>query len=613
MADLTDTSPDRTLGVYELGELVGRGGMGEVYRAFDRRLERPVALKVLSPRLAEDESFRARLLRESRLAAGLDHPNVVPVYDAGEADGALYIAMRYVDGTDLRRLLLAEGPLSRERAVAIAGQIAAALDAAHARGLVHRDVKPSNVLIDTGEGREHCYLADFGLSQSVSQGPATDGELLGTVDYVAPEQIRGEAIDGRADIYAFGCVFYEMLTGERPFAGSSDIATIYAHLEEEPVPASERRPELPPSVDVVLGRAMAKDPAARHDTCAALVDDVREALGVAALTPPRRHGVVLVAVALVAVAVAAAAVAFALRPDAAPSRPGGSLVRIDSSSRQVSKRISTSVAPKHVAASPGQLWFSSGGSLWHLTSGSDRPEQVDTVGPIYDLAALGDTVFVAREGKSFFEGVVGSYSSDGFRGDGVGLKACSLAAGPSVGVWAADCQGVDRLESTPGRLRLRQNVPIPQPLPATSATTRWCLCDMATGAGALWVVGDPDDPRAWRIAPSGRIVAAIDLPVAPRSIAVAGGSAWITAALDDVVLQVDAATNRVVRRIAVGRGAAGIVGGDGAVWVASQLDGTVTRIDQATGEVTDRIHVGGRPTELAFGDGGVWAAVDERS
>ena len=271
------------------------------------------------------------------------------------------------------------------------------------------------------------------------------------------------------------------------------------------------------------------------------------------------------------------------------------------------------MAPTHVAASPGQLWFASGGSLWHLGSGSDRPEQVDTVGPIFDLAALGDTVFVAREGRSFVEGVVGSYTSDGFRGDGVPLKACSLAAGPSVGVWAADCQGLHRLESTPGRLQLRQAVPIPPPFPATSATTRWCLCDMATGAGSLWVVGDPDDPRVWRIAPSGRIVAAIDLPVAPSSIAVAGGSAWITAPLDDVVLQVDAATNRVVRRIAVGRGAAGIVGGDGAVWVAGQLDGTVTRIDPATGEVTDRIHVGGRPTELAFGNGGVWAAVDERS
>jgi len=288
-------------------------------------------------------------------------------------------------------------------------------------------------------------------------------------------------------------------------------------------------------------------------------------------------------------------------------------VRIDPSSRRVAQRLATSAAPTHVAASAGQLWFSAGDSLWRAGSGSETPVRVDAAGPIYDLAALGDVVFVAREGRSFFEGVVGSYSSDGFRGDGVPLKACSLAAGPSVGVWAADCRGVHRLEATPGRLQLHRYVSIPPAFPETSATTRWCLCDMATGAGALWVVGDPDDPRLWRIAPSGRIMAEIDLPVAPRSIAVAGGSVWITAPLDDVVLQVDAATNRIVRRVAVGRGAAGVVGGAGALWVASQLDGTVTRIDPVTGRVTDRIHIGGRPGELAFGDGGVWAAVDERS
>ena len=615
MADLTDTSPDRTLGVYELGELVGRGGMGEVYRAFDRRLERPVALKVLSPRLAEDESFRARLLRESRLAAGLDHPNVVPVYDAGEADGALYIAMRYVDGTDLRRLLLAEGPLSPERAVAIAGQIAAALDAAHARGLVHRDVKPSNVLIDTGEGREHCYLADFGLSQSVSQGPATDGELLGTVDYVAPEQIRGDAIDGRADIYAFGCLFYEMLTGERPFAGSSDIATIYAHLEEEPAPASERRPELPPAVDVVLATGDGEGPGrpARH-VCRAGRRRTRSSRGrrrsrrraPARARPrgrcPRRGGRRRRGGRVCASAGCRAESARRL------ARPHRLLLA------PVSERLSTSVAPTHVAASPGQLWFSSGGSLWHLGSGSDTPEQVDTVGPIYDLAALGDTVFVAREGRSFVEGVVGSYSSDGFRGDGVALKACSLAAGPSVGVWAADCQGVHRLESTPGACSCGRNVPIPQPFPATSATTRWCLCDMATGAGSLWVVGDPDDPRVLAdraVGPHRRC----DRP-SGRSEEHRGGR-WI--GLDHGRRSTTSCSRWTRPRIGSSggspsvAGAAGIVGGDGAVWVAGQLDGTVTRIDPATGEVTDRIHVGGRPTELAFGDGGVWAAVDERS
>ena len=171
MSDTQDTSAPIVAG-YTVERLIGRGGMGQVFQAFDPRLERPVALKVLSPELADDEAFRERLLRESRLAASLDHPNVVPVYDAGEADGTLFIAMRYVDGTDLRRLLGSEGALPAERAIAVTGQVAAALDAAHARGLVHRDVKPSNVLIDHADGREHCYLADFGLTQSVANRPA---------------------------------------------------------------------------------------------------------------------------------------------------------------------------------------------------------------------------------------------------------------------------------------------------------------------------------------------------------------------------------------------------------------------------------------------------------
>ena len=237
--------PGEELAGYRVEELAGRGGMGEVYLARDTRLDRPVALKLLNPALADDEGFRERLLRESRLAAGLDHPNVIPIYEAGEADGRLFIAMRYVEGTDLKALLRREGMLEPARAIAIAAQVADALDAAHRRGLVHRDVKPSNVLIDEQDGREHCYLADFGLTQSVSDRGPTDGRLMGTLDYVAPEQIRGDEVDGRADVYALGCLVFESLTGTLPFSGASDTALVYAHLEEEPPRATDRRPELP--------------------------------------------------------------------------------------------------------------------------------------------------------------------------------------------------------------------------------------------------------------------------------------------------------------------------------------------------------------------------------
>ena len=191
-------------------ELIGRGGMGEVYRALDVRLGRPVGLKVLAADVVEDERSRERLLRESRLAASLDHPNVVPIYESGEQDGRLFIAMRYVPGHDLKVVLQREGALPSERAVAIAEQLAAALDAAHRQGLVHRDVKPSNVLLDRQDGREHCYLADFGVTQSASERGPADGQFLGTVAYVSPEQIRGDPVSGQADQYGLTCPVLRM-------------------------------------------------------------------------------------------------------------------------------------------------------------------------------------------------------------------------------------------------------------------------------------------------------------------------------------------------------------------------------------------------------------------
>ena len=215
----SDPRPGSEIAGFRLEELLGRGGMGAVYRAEDVHLGRKVALKLLPPQLAENERARERFLRESRIAASLDHPNVIPIYDADEVDGQLYLAMRYVPGDDLRGLLAGEGPLAPERALRLVGQVAGALDAAHAHGLVHRDVKPGNVLV----ADEHCYLVDFGLTKQASSisGLTGTGELVGTVAYTAPEQIRGEGVDARADVYSLACVLYECLTGEQPFARSA--------------------------------------------------------------------------------------------------------------------------------------------------------------------------------------------------------------------------------------------------------------------------------------------------------------------------------------------------------------------------------------------------------
>ena len=244
---------------YRIEELLGRGGMGVVYRAYDLRLKRTVALKLMAPDLALDQRFRERFSREAELAMSLEHPNVVPIHDAGDVDGRLYLAMRCVEGTDLRALLHAEGVLDPPRALAICSQVANALDAAHASGLVHRDVKPSNVLLDANE---HVYLADFGLTRQFDEHGSPGGESRsgGTPAYLAPEQIEGGPLDGRADVYSLGCLLYECLTGEAPFVRGSRLAVAWAHLEEDPPSASERRPELQVAVDGVIRKAMAKDP-----------------------------------------------------------------------------------------------------------------------------------------------------------------------------------------------------------------------------------------------------------------------------------------------------------------------------------------------------------------
>ena len=206
-----------------------------MYRATDLSLERPVALKLIAPELAGDESFRERFLREPRLAASLDHPNVIPIYEAGEHEGQLYLAMRFVEGSDLRSVLGREGTLSPERALAVLAQVAGALDAAHRRALVHRDVKPGNVLLDE-DG--HVYLTDFGITKQLGGDSTDTGRMVGTLDYLAPEQIRGEPVDGRTDCYALGCVLYECLAGAPPFRRATEAETLWAHMQDEPALAA---------------------------------------------------------------------------------------------------------------------------------------------------------------------------------------------------------------------------------------------------------------------------------------------------------------------------------------------------------------------------------------
>lgn len=262
---------------YRVVGTLGRGGMGSVYEAEHAILGRKAALKTLLPELAGDDDFRGRFIAESQLVAALDHPSIIPIYDAGEQDGIVYIAMRFVDGGDLQGLV-GDAALEPARAVAILEQVAGALDAAHANGLVHRDVKPANVLIESTGGR--VYLTDFGLAKRAgTSGLTRAGFFVGTLDYAAPEQIRGEEVGPAADVYAFGCLVFATLTGRRPFDRESDVAVMHAQLYDAPPAVSDLRPGLSPELDAVMTVALAKEEADRFGTCREVIEAVRRALG----------------------------------------------------------------------------------------------------------------------------------------------------------------------------------------------------------------------------------------------------------------------------------------------------------------------------------------------
>jgi len=275
--------PGFRIGKYVLEQQIGRGGMAVVFRARDDQLGRMVALKIMAPSVASDAEFRQRFARESKAAAAVDDPHIIPVFEAGESAGVLFIAMRYVAGGDVRSLLTREGPLSVDRACAILVSVASALDAAHAAGLVHRDVKPGNMLIDVRAGRsDHVYLSDFGLTKATS-GAATltsTGLFMGTADYAAPEQIEGLRVDGRADQYALACAAVEMLTGQTPFPLDNVMAVLTAHMSRRPPLLSARRHGLPAELDAVLDRALAKSPSDRYRSCGDFTAAFQRAAGI---------------------------------------------------------------------------------------------------------------------------------------------------------------------------------------------------------------------------------------------------------------------------------------------------------------------------------------------
>ena len=600
----TDARVGTELLEYRLDELIGLGGMGVVYRASDPRLKRDVALKLLAPEYAADERFRERFLAETERAASLEHPNVIPIHDAGDVDGQLYLVMRLADGGDLKKRLALEQTLEPRRALEVCGHVAEALDAAHEKSLVHRDVKPSNVLLDH---RGHVYLADFGLSRRLSeQAPGFEAGLsLGTPAYVAPEQIEGKEIDGRADQYSLACLLHECLTGRPPFPRGSEAAVLFAHLEEPP-PA-------PPGLGGVMRRALDKDPANRYPTCTEFVADARAALGIEEARA--RRWPFAVAAAVLALAVAGL-LAYVLTRDVPSNVPTttGRLVRIDPETNHVAEIIPVGNKANAVAVAPTGVWVTTrgDGTVWRIDPTTNTVSlKTSANGNPTDLAVTDTRAFVVNGPQdaniTIVDGATGR--AENVIGPAGGFSQGSAAVGAGDGaVWLG---GADRRISRLNVVTAELDSRVLIAPPADEGSDAY-YSSVAVGNGDVWVVGDPLDRVLWRLdATTGKLEATLPLPFAPKDVAVGEGGVWVSSQLDDTVSRIDPATGSVAHTTPVGEGAAGVAVGLGSVWVANAIAGTISRVDPASAKVTETIDVDGNPVDVAVGNAAVWVATND--
>ena len=625
MTATTDERVGSTVAGYRIERVLGRGGMSVVYLAEDLRLGRRVALKLLAPDLAADDRFRERFLRESRIAASLDHSNVIPIYEAGEADGLLYIAMRYVEGTELRSVLAREGRLSPARALDIVGQAATALDLAHARGLVHRDVKPANILIGKSD---HAYLSDFGLTKQASteSGLTEAGQFVGTAEYIAPEQIEHGDVGAWSDVYSLACVLFECLTGEPPFRRDSLMALLWAHVHDPPPAASARNPRLPPAVDAVLARGMAKQPRARYATCGHLVAAARMALSLSASVPPptrlgrvARRPALALGVLAAAAAVVAGAIGLALvvRDDPAAAGPTtsldvDSLQRIDPRTGRLAATVPLGSTVSRVAVGGGSAWALDWDSRYRRVSvATNEAVGTGTTAGLASGIAVGfGSVWIAnREGSTATTGTITEVDPRTGRARRVIPVAVTqrVPSEPTFGDVVADPSSRSVWVASPFELALKRIRPSLGTLVATVRIGRTTPRSIAAGEGAVWAT---TAFGVVRVDPRRNAVAArVPLPFDPRDVAAGAGSVWIANGTANSVWVLDPDTNRIVDRIPVGREPMAIAVGGGAVWVANRRDGTVSRIDPERGAVTARIQVGGHPDDVAVDAAGVWVAV----
>ena len=631
-----DTRVGTELAGYQIEGVIGRGGMSVVYLAEHVRLGRKVALKVLAPELAGSERFHDRFLRESKLAASIDHPNIVPIYDADESEGVLYIAMRYVEGSDLKQAIRDQGRLEPLRTSTIVDQIASALDAAHARGLVHRDVKPANVLLTPDD---HVYVSDFGLTKrAVSVSGLTEtGQLIGTIDYVAPEQIKGDPVDHRADVYSLGCLLFESLTGHAPYPRDLEVGVLWAHVETPPPSLTQERPDLPPEVDDVVALAMAKDPAERTAVAGDVAAGFRSALGLEAPPvglptvrrpnpkpkKPRRRTVIAAVVA--GVALLGAVGIFLLiqgggAGDVVPSV--NSVVRIDSKTNAFGEAV-------RVGEDPTGISVGEDGDVWVINQGDSTVNRIDPetgeVTPAKSTHGI-PTGIAAGEGAVWITNGFGSPSGTPQvvtvdpTTESVELAFPSSSAKAIVAafdsIWLADADRDLVLRYDPEDFGAA-----PEEIPTDESETESVAPRfLAVGSGAaegIWVVNELGG-TVLRIDPERNEIADRISVDSPTAVAADDNGVWVTSEVHDQVQRFDPVDGTTLVTLEEGDGipdgpTAIAIGADG-VWVASDLQPVVVRIDPATNEVVDRLAISGITGAMTVDPAGnVWVTVREQA
>ncbi|MFN8112928.1 MAG: serine/threonine-protein kinase [Solirubrobacterales bacterium] len=650
---MPDLNPGTTFAGHRIEGIAGRGGMGTVYRATHLALDHVVALKVIAADLAADDAFRERFRSESRIAVSLRHPNVVPIHHAGEEDGLLFVTMDLIDGPDLRRMLIANGTLPADRATEIVGQVASALDVAHSRGLVHRDIKPGNILVeeDPRSGGDHAYLTDFGLAKrfdrATEAGALTrTGAFVGTLDYVAPEQIRGDRVDARTDVYALGCVMYEAISGRAPFADREEnVAKIYAHLQDEPpwLPGDTDGP-----LDEVLARALAKEPGDRFPSAGDLARAAAAALEGDELLRSAERSVATgkaapeteepdvppIADTIETEAGAGGAAEPPSEPPAGPP-PTEAMEAPEPTEPHEAPPTEAMTAPATPIPDtptppsdpPAKRASDGGGSgpRWGRIAAALAAVAVVAVAAVLLLGGGGDETI--------------AYAQPKVDGDPVPLDGMpvGIAVGEgTVGVATREGQSVTLFSektgeptgnsvSLPGRgedVTFSEGAfwaTVPPAKAVVTAKVNGSEREEIDVGGAAYGIA-PDDGTVWAAEPGQRRIASIDtsdlsvssIPVEaadePAQLAPGDGVIWVVDRGAGQVFRVDPNNPSEAQGFGTGSNPKGVtVSDDGSVWVANTDGATVVRLD-GEGEQIGQIDVGGDPRLLAFGFGRVWVA-----